>query len=151
MKKQDLLVFLREHPDTTVRFELPDGNLSPVHAHVTEVARIEKHFIDCGGTIRKESACRLQTWVADDFDHRLTARTLVGIIEKGAVVLGPYDLDMEGEHDIGFVSQFPVSGVSKRGAETIISLVGRHTECLAPEKCCPPQPESPMVTLGRKK
>jgi hypothetical protein len=151
MLKSELLSHLRTYPDTTIRFELPDGQLSPPHAHVTEVARIDKHFIDCGGTVRKESLCRLQTWVADDVDHRLTAKKLLGIIEKGSVITGSDDLEMDVEHDIGFVTQFPISSTKQLGNETIISLSGRHTACLAPELCCPPQAAPSVVSLARKK
>ena len=39
---------------TTLAFELPDGSLVPNHFHITEVGKVTKHFIDCGGVIRKE-------------------------------------------------------------------------------------------------
>jgi hypothetical protein len=151
MRKSEFLSFLLANPDTTIRFQLPDHQLSPAHAHVTEVARIDKHFIDCGGTVRKESMCRLQTWVADDVDHRLSAKKLAGIIEKGATIIGDEDLEMDVEHDVGFVTQFPVLGMQRSGDETIIELGGRHTACLAPEKCCPPEPTTSVVSLGRKR
>jgi len=38
---------------STIGFKLPDGQLIPVHFHVTEVGLINKHFIDCGGTERQ--------------------------------------------------------------------------------------------------
>ena len=34
----------------TISFKLPDGSLVPSHFHVTEVGKVTKHFIDCGGT-----------------------------------------------------------------------------------------------------
>lgn len=150
MRTSELIAFLHANPDTLIRFELPNRDLSPPHAHVTEVARVDKHFIDCGGTVRRESTCRLQTWVADDVAHRLSARKLATIIEKGAPVIGGDDLEVDVEHDVGFVTQFQVSGTRRSGSETIIELTGRHTACLAPEKCCPPQPQAPLVGLGRK-
>ena len=33
----------------TIAFQLPNGELVPTHFHVTEVGKISKHFIDCGG------------------------------------------------------------------------------------------------------
>ncbi|MGA8855051.1 MAG: DUF6428 family protein, partial [Christiangramia sp.] len=33
-----------------IAFQLPNGQLVPEHFHVTEVGKITKHFIDCGGT-----------------------------------------------------------------------------------------------------
>ena len=44
---------LAAHPDAILRFLLPDGTAVPSHAHVTEVARVDKHFVDCGGTRRE--------------------------------------------------------------------------------------------------
>ena len=38
-----------------VVFILPNGNYVPEHFHVTEVGLITKHFIDCGGKVRKET------------------------------------------------------------------------------------------------
>ena len=38
----------------TIAFQLPNGDLVPNHFHVTEVGKITKHFIDCGGTVRNE-------------------------------------------------------------------------------------------------
>lgn len=139
------------YPESTIRFELPDGHLSPAHAHVTEVARIDKHFIDCGGSVRKDSLCRLQTWVADDVGHRLSAKKLAGIIEKGSAITGLDDLEMDVEHDVGFVTQFPAVSIRQVRNEAIISLSGRHTTCLAPELCCPLQSESLIVPFGSKK
>lgn len=82
MRISELAEALTSSPDSTIRFQLPSGELAPPHAHVTEVARISKRFIDCGGTFREQSVCRLQTWVADDYDHRLTAGKLAKILEK---------------------------------------------------------------------
>lgn len=150
MKISDFKEALRSQPDASVRFRLPSGELAPAHAHVTEVARITKTFIDCGGTLRDDASCRLQTWVADDYDHRLTAGKLAKILDKAASFLGQEDLEMDVEHDMGFVTQFPIENVSLVGKELIIQLQGRHTACLAPELCCPPQPTT-VVSLGRKK
>ena len=47
-------------PALGLRFRLPTGGLTPIHLHLTEVARVEKRFIDCGGTIRTQASARLQ-------------------------------------------------------------------------------------------
>lgn len=152
MRVSEIIRALSENPDKIIRFALPSGELTPAHAHVTEVARIEKKFIDCGGTLRSDVVCRLQTWVADDYDHRLTADKLAGILKKAALILDPDDLEVDIEHDLGFVSQFPVESARSVGDDLIIQLTGRNTACLAPEKCCPPSPsETSVVTLGRKR
>ena len=55
----------------TIGFQLPDQSLVPSHFHVTEVGEITKRFIDCGGTVRKETVVNFQLWNANDYDHRL--------------------------------------------------------------------------------
>lgn len=151
MRVSELSQKLTDTPDATVRFRLPSGELAAAHAHVTEVARISKRFIDCGGTFREESTCRLQTWVADDYHHRLIAGKLAKILEKARLVLGDDDLDVDVEHDMGFVTQFPLQAATLEGTEVILSLQGKNTACLAPELCCPPPAQQELVGLGRKK
>jgi hypothetical protein len=151
MRISELAKALTTSPDATIRFQLPTGELAPPHAHVTEVARISKRFIDCGGTFREESMCRLQTWVANDYDHRLTAGKLAKILDKARSIFGDEDLDVDIEHDMGFVTQFPLRGTTLQGTELLLSLGGKNTACLAPELCCPTPPDSSLVGLGRKK
>jgi hypothetical protein len=78
----ELKKLLAENTYRNIRFVLPTGSKIPPHAHVTEVARMDKKFIDCGGTFRTETHCRLQTWFADDTDHRLTAGKLLAILKN---------------------------------------------------------------------
>ena len=151
MRISELVPSLLQFPDSTVRFQLPGGDLTPAHAHVTEVARVSKRFLDCGGTLREESLCRLQTWVADDYDHRLTAGKLAKIIEKARSILGEEDLEIDIEHDLGFITQLPLDSTEVRGAELVLLLKGRNTACLAPEICCPTPPEPGLVGLGMKR
>ncbi len=94
---------------------LPDGDVIAAHAHITEVGRIDKTFIDCGGTVRKVSTCSLQAWVADDTDHRLEPGQLASILDKAAPILTDEDLDMEIEYEDCQISQFPVENVSVQG------------------------------------
>ena len=82
------------------------------HAHITEVGRIDKTFIDCGGTVRKVSTCSLQAWVADDTDHRLEPGQLATILDRAAPILSGDDLDVEIEYEDCQISQFPVETVS---------------------------------------
>ena len=138
MKISELKRALANHTESVVRFALPNGASVPAHAHVTEVARIDKHFVDCGGTVREESMCRLQTWVADDREHRLNAGKLLKILEKAKPLLKSDDLGLDVEHEVGFISQFPVESVSTSGSEIMLQLGTRHTACLAMDQCCPP-------------
>ncbi|HZM04498.1 MAG TPA: DUF6428 family protein [Candidatus Saccharimonadales bacterium] len=133
----DLKTNLNKLPEANIRFRLPNGKFIPVHAHVTEVARIDKRFVDCGGTLRNDSLCRLQTWFSDDVDHRLTAGKLLKILEKANPFLASDDLEVDVEHEIDFISQFPVERVEISPEEIVLHLTVRHTACLAPEKCLP--------------
>ena len=125
-------------PAAFIRFVLPDGTEVPAHAHVTEVARIEKRFIDCGGTFRVEVVCRLQTWVSDDVDHRLTAGVLLRILGKAEPVLGDDSLKVDVEHETTLISQYPLVSIDEVPGEVRLRLSLRHTECLAPDLCRPP-------------
>ena len=138
MKIRELKTALANSPESTVRFLLPDKSMVPIHAHVTEVARIDKRFVDCGGTFREETYCRLQTWFADDLDHRLTAQKLLKILEKAEPVLLSDELEVDVEHEVHYISQFPVEKVMASEGEVSLHLSVRHTACLALDQCCPP-------------
>jgi hypothetical protein len=139
MNLSELKTLLAEHRDKTVRFVLPTGGKVPPHAHVTEVALIDKKFIDCGGTFRTESLCRLQTWVQDDTDHRLAAGKLLGILAKSASFIHDDALEVEVEHEAPFISQFPIARGEADGATLALHLGIKHTDCLAQELCLPPK------------
>ncbi len=129
---------LSQNPGANVRFLLPDGQFIPIHAHVTEVARIDKTFVDCGGTLRNDSICRLQTWFADDISHRLTAGKFLKILDKAKSFLASDDLEVDVEHEAGLISQFPLEFAVLLPNEIVLHLAERHTACLAMDKCLPP-------------
>ena len=135
MKLYELKSALAQNPNATLRFLLPNGELAPAHSHVTEVARVDKTFVDCGGTLRTESFCRLQTWSADDVDHRLTAGKLLKIFSKADTFLKSDELEVDVEHAVGFISQFPLERVEAALGQIIFYLGRRHTACLAMDKC----------------
>ncbi len=145
MLLSELKQTLAQHFDRNIRFVLPTGSKVPPHAHVTEVARMDKRFIDCGGTFRTEVSCRLQTWFADDTDHRLTAAKLLGILEKSAPFLESESLEVEVEHEAPFVSQFPISSVAPEAEVLVVRLGIKHTACLAEDKCLPPKRNRPAL------
>ncbi len=148
MKLSEFKKQLAQHFDKNVRFILPTGTKIPVHAHVTEVARIDKRYIDCGGTFRTDSACRLQTWFQDDSDHRLTAGKLLAILVKSETFLETEDIDVDVEYEAPFISQFPVTGVEVEENEFVFRLGMKHTACLAEDKCLPPRSIfKPLPTL----
>ena len=102
---------------------------------MTEVGRVDKHFIDCGGTRRHAASCLLQTWVANDVDHRLTAAKLAGILDLAEPVLGSADLPVEVEYGADVASQYAVSDFDLSDEAFTFVLAGKKTDCLAPDKC----------------
>ena len=138
MKTSEFKQRLLNNPDHHLQFILPEGGLIPVHAHITEVGRVDKTFLDCGAAIRKVSYLCLQSWVADDVDHRLPAGKLVEIIERAAPILGNDDLEVELEYEDGIISQFPVVSIVSDLSKFIIGLGVKHTDCLAKDICLPP-------------
>ena len=135
MKLSQFKAHLEAHPEHELTFILPDGGRIPAHAHITEVGRVDKSFIDCGGTIRSVSAANLQAWVADDVDHRFAPSKLAGVIGKSALLFRGDDLDVEIEYEDGFISQFPVIDVGAEGNHVYFRLGTKHTDCLAKEVC----------------
>jgi hypothetical protein len=138
MLLSELKRILTENAGRNLRFVLPTGSKVPPHAHVTEVAVVNKRFIDCGGTFRTESNCRLQTWLADDTDHRLTAGKLLAILAKSGSFLETEDLPVEVEHEAPFISQFPISEVATDDGVLMVRMGVKHTACLAEDRCLPP-------------
>jgi hypothetical protein len=143
MNVEQLYRALNEQSEASVRFRLPGGALIPNHFHVTEVGRIDKDFIDCGGTRRQSASCLLQTWTADDIDHRLVAGKLARILDLAAPVLKSLELPVELEYGEDVAAQYIVSDVEALPGSLTFVLIGKQTDCLAREKCgvdgCNPQ------------
>ncbi len=136
---------LAAHPNHTLRWSLPNGQIVPAHAHVTEVARVDKHFVDCGGTRRDDSVCRLQVWVATDVEHRLAAKKLHRILAVAAPLLPSDAVPVDVEYEAGFISQFPIETFTASSGELVFQLGVRHTACLAEDKCGIPQVNPPIL------
>lgn len=115
-----------------------DGEPIEAHFHVTEVGRVQKDFVDCGGTVRRLVTCLLQTWVGDDTGHRITAGKLLKAFEHAAPVLGSEDLPVELEYETCNVVQLTVASVGIEAERMVIRLGSKHTDCLAKELCVPP-------------
>jgi hypothetical protein len=128
---------LARHPGLGLRFRLPTGTLTPVHAHLTEVARVEKRFIDCGGTVRTQVSARLQVWTADDTDHRVGCAKALQILGRGEHLLETADLPLEVEHDFPLLTVFPVLGSRVEEGQLVFLLGSTKADCLAPEVCVP--------------
>lgn len=113
-----------------IRFKLPDGSYVPSHFHVTEVGLVTKHFIDCGGTERKETVANFQLWEAEDYDHRLSPQKFLRILNLCQKILGDDELDIEVEYQQGTISKF---GLDFDGQDFL--LKAKRTACLAEEIC----------------
>jgi|SRR5690554_225024 len=126
----------------TIAFQLPNGELVPNHFHVTEVGKITKNFIDCGGTVRKEEVINFQLWNANDYDHRLHPEKLLNIIELSEKVLELKDQEIEVEYQGQTIEKFAL----EFDGENFL-LTTKQTDCLAPDKCGIPE-EKPKVKMA---
>jgi hypothetical protein len=126
---------LADHPGERMHWMLPDRSFIPAHYHITEVGRLRKDFVDCGGTVRSTRSCLLQVWVANDVDHRLETTKLAAIMRVAAPLLESNDLPVEVEYEEGVLSQYPLGGMEITPSGLLFHLGTKHTACLAPEKC----------------
>jgi len=124
-------------PELPLTVLWPDGDPIEAHFHVTEVGRVQKDFVDCGGTVRRTVTCLLQTWVGEDVDHRITAGKLLKAFDHAAKVLGGEDLPVELEYEACNVIQFKVTAIEREPERLVVRLGGKHTDCLAKELCLP--------------
>ncbi len=121
----------------TIAFQLPSGDLVPAHFHVTEVGRVTKHFIDCGGKIRHQEVANFQLWEENDYNHRLHPEKLVHIIELSQELLGIGDLEIEVEYQGATIGKY---GLDHDGSQFLLTT--KMTDCLARENCGVPESKS---------
>jgi len=126
----------------TIAFQLPNGELVPNHFHVTEIGKISKHFIDCGGTVRNEEVVNFQLWNANDYNHRLHPEKLLHIIELSQKTLNIEDLEIEVEYQGQTIEKFGLDFDEKN-----FLLTSKQTDCLAKDNCGVPT-EKPKVKLS---
>ncbi len=115
---------------TAINFRLPDGTYLPAHFHVTEVGLVSKHFVDCGGTERREAAANFQLWEAGDYDHRLAPQKFLRILELSDKLLGDENLPIEVEYQQATIGKF---GLEFDGTDFV--LTPKQTACLAQDAC----------------
>ena len=135
MTVKEFCTALAANPNAKMHWMLPDNSFVPAHYHITEVGRVQKDFIDCGGTVRSSTACVLQVWVANDVDHRLESSKLASIMDIAAPLLQSDELPVEVEYEEGVISQYPIGGMEVTPSGLLFYLGTKHTACLAPEKC----------------
>jgi hypothetical protein len=115
---------------SSVSFQLANGELIPAHFHITEVGRVSKHFIDCGGTERKEEKISFQLWTADDFDHRLAAKKMLAIVDLAEKRLNLPNAEIEVEYQSETIGKF---GLEFKDGRFILQSL--QTDCLAKDNC----------------
>jgi hypothetical protein len=119
---------------TTFAFELPDGSLVPDHFHITEVGKVTKHFIDCGGVIRKEELVNLQLWESNDYDHRLHPNKMLQILTLSEKAFNLKNLEIEVEYQGNTIQKY---GIELKGQNYL--LTQKKTACLAEDACGIPE------------
>jgi hypothetical protein len=82
-------------------------------------------------------SCLLQTWVADDVDHRLTGAKLLKAFAHAEPILGGEDLPVELEYEACNVVQLKVVSAVAKDGRLELQLGKKHTYCLAKELCLP--------------
>lgn len=135
MTLAELKSLLSDHSDRFFRIRLPDGGAVPVSFHVTEVGRLQKTFLDCGGTLRESTTCQLQIWVGEDYDHRIETGKMSGILTKAKSILPDDSVPVEIEYEDRVISQYTIPGHEILPDAVVLTLAHKHTECLAPELC----------------
>ncbi len=137
MKLSEIKIVLKKLD--TIGFQLANGELVPNHFHVTEVGKVTKRFIDCGGVVRNEEVVNFQLWNANDYDHRLHPEKLLNIIELSEKTLQIEDLDIEVEYqsqveDSETIGKF---GLDFDGKNFLLTT--KQTNCLAQDQCGIPE------------
>jgi len=113
-----------------LRFRKPNGEYVPAHFHVTEIGKVTKNFIDCGGTLRQENRINFQLFSAEDYDHRLAPQKLRNIIALSEEKLGLEDWEVEVEFQSDTIGKYALDF-----NDSDFVLVNTHTDCLAKESC----------------
>lgn len=127
----------------TIAFELPDKQLVAKHFHITEVGKVSKQFIDCGGKVRNEEVVNFQLWEENDYDHRLHPEKLIQIIELSENLFKFDDLEVEVEYQgIDTIGKY---GLDFDGNNFL--LTSKVTACLAKDSCGIQQ-EKPRVSIS---
>lgn len=128
-----------------LKFETEKGVAVAQHFHLTEIGKIQKEFIDCGGTVRIEKTISLQLWVADDVDHRLSNEKFLSIIKLYEDRFGKEDLDIEIEFQGATIEKYALD--YNEG----FVLVSKQTDCLAREECIVPEKQNNFASILEEK
>ncbi|GEN76183.1 DUF6428 family protein [Chryseobacterium hagamense] len=141
-----------------LKFQLEDGTFVPEHFHVTEIGKVTKNFIDCGGTVRNEAKVNFQLWNAGDEEHRLKPEKLLDIIflseeklgmgdlgievEYQGITIGKYDLDFNGRNFVlknkltACLAEDSCGTLPQKQKVTLSELTGQNSGCIPGSGCC---------------
>ena len=126
-----------------IAFKLPNGDLVQPHFHVTEVGKITKDFIDCGGKVRSETVINFQLWEENDYDHRLHPEKLAQIIEMSEKKFKLEDLEIEVEYQ----GKETIGKYNLDFDGTNFLLTSKITACLAEDACGIPT-KKPIIKIS---
>ena len=128
-----------------IGFQLPNGNSVPKHFHVTEVGKVVKDYIDCGGKVRSEAVISFQLWEENDYDHRLHPDKLLNIIELSEKIFEFDDLEIEVEYQ----GKETIGTYNLDFDGTNFLLTSKITACLAKDACIIPK-EKPRIKISAR-
>lgn len=128
MKLSEFKLYLKNAKK--VEFQLPNGNYVPPHFHVTEVGLNSKKFIDCGRNIRNSKKVNFQLWSADDYNHKISPKKLLNIIEISEETFLLEDLEIGIEFQQSTIGVFDLDYKND-----VFQLVNKKTDCLDKQKC----------------
>ena len=93
-----------------------------------------KHFIDCGGTERKESKVNFQLWSSDDIQHRLKPQKVIDIIRLSQQKIVVSDAEIEVEYQGTTIEKYALGFDGSN-----FQLLSQQTDCLAKDNCGIPE------------
>ena len=135
MQLGNFLKLLEENTNCQIRFKLPNGEFVEKHFHVTEVGKVTKEFIDCGGTNRNKQTCLLQLWSTSDEEHRVNAGKLHSIFSLAKHIYMHENTPLEVQHGTDQAIIYDVLSCCLNENYIDVTLKSQKTDCLAPDKC----------------
>lgn len=115
-----------------VNFSVKNGHDIPAHFHVTELGKVTRSSIDCGGKLHEDTSLILQLWVAADLQHRLTSEKFLKIIDHSERSLSLPDEQILVEYQGNTLESYSLD--FSQGDFVLSPL---KTECKAMDSCSP--------------
>ncbi len=124
---------------------LPTGAEVPAHFHITDVGVITHDMIDCGGQHSTTQHVQAQLWLGEDTEHRMSAKTLSGILGASQSIFDKFagieSAPVHIEYQLNStISKYMVESVESGCCGVTIHLSNVHAVCLELER----NPESTM-------